>query len=440
MKLEKFLDFAKENGIEQCQIQFGKANSTSIRLFEHEIDSYKVTSSQWILAQGIYKGKFGYGTTEKLGKGTFEYLVDQIKKTATYNEKEDGVTLFEGSPKYKKFNRYNKALEDTPISDKIALIKKIEDDIYAYDKRIEKTDGVGYGESSSESYFYNSFGLKLKQRSNHFYITGGCVAKQGDEVKTNYDSFIERDLSKFDEKKFVESICSEALKKFGGEPCASGKYPTVLAPDIAAILTDYYLSAMVADRVQRHSSFLEGKLGKKVASSKVSIAEKPLERNLYFSSFDDEGVACQNKNLVKGGKLLTYFYNRETAKKDGVETTANGAWTGGKIGTSYSNIFVKPGKKSFDELISDIKEGVYITDIAGLGTGMNSNSGDFSCQAEGYWIENGKIVKPLSLITLSGNLLKMFLDCEGFGSDVKLTDDAISIASMRVKSMSIGGK
>ena len=61
MKLEKFLDFAKENGIEQCQIQFGKANSTSIRLFEHEIDSYKVTSSQWILAQGIYKGKFGYG-------------------------------------------------------------------------------------------------------------------------------------------------------------------------------------------------------------------------------------------------------------------------------------------------------------------------------------------------------------------------------------------
>lgn len=440
MKLEKFLDFAKENGIEQCQIQFGKSNSTSIRLFEHEIDTYKVTSSQWILAQGIYKGKFGFGKTEKLGKGTFEYLVDQIKKTATYNEKEDGVALFEGSPKYKKFNCFNKALEETSIEEKISMIKKIEDDIYAYDKRIEKTDGVGYGESSSESYFYNSFGLKLKQRSNHFYITGGCVAREGEEVKTNYESFIERDLSKFDERKFVENICGKALKKFGGEPCASGKYPTVLTPDVAASLTDYYLSAMIADKVQRHSSFLEGKLGKKVASNKVNIAEKPLERNLYFSSFDDEGVACQNKNLVKGGKLQTYFYNRETAKKDGVETTANGSWTGGKIGTSYCNVFVKPGKKSFDELISDIEEGVYITDIAGLGTGMNDNSGDFSCQAEGYWIEKGKIAKPLSLITLSGNLLSMFLDCEGFGSDVKLTGDAISIASMRVKSMSIGGK
>ncbi len=440
MKLEKFLDFAKENGIEQCQIQFGKSNSTSIQLFEHEIDSYKITSSQWVLAQGIYNGKFGYGTTEKLGKGTFEYLVDQIKKTATYNEKDDGVDLFEGSPKYKKFNCFSKTLEETPIDEKIALIRKIEDDIYAYDKRIEKAEGVGYSESSSESYFYNSFGLKLKQRSNRFAVSAGCVARQGEEVKTNYDFFIERDLSKFDEKKFVEGVCKNALKKFGGEPCVSGKYTTILRQDVAAALTDYYLSAMIADRVQRHSSFLEGKLGKKVASSKVSISEKPLARNLFFTSFDDEGVACQNKDMVKGGKLLTYFYNRETAKKDGVETTGNGSWTGGKIGTGYGNIFVKPGKKSFDELISDIKEGVYITDIAGLGTGMNDNSGDFSCQAEGYWIENGKITKPLSLITLSGSLLKMFLDCQGFANDVKLTDDSISIASMRVRSMSIGGK
>ena len=440
MKLEKFLDFAKENGIDQCQIQFGKSNSTSIRLFEHEIDSYKITSSQWVLAQGIYKGKFGYGTTEKLGKGTFEYLVDQIKKTATYSEKDDGVDLFKGSPKYKKYNCFDKALDEQPIGEKIDLVKRIENDIYAYDKRIEKADGVAYSESSSESYFYNSFGLKLKQKSNHFYISGGCVAKQGEEVKTNYEFFIERDLSKFDEKKFVEDVCEKALKKFGGEPCVSGKYPTILCQDVAAALTDYYLSAMIADRVQRHSSFLEGKLGARVASSKVSIAEKPLAKNIFFSSFDDEGVACQNKDLVKRGKLLTYFYNRETAKKDGKETTGNATWTGGKIDTGYGNIFVKPGKQSFDELISDIKEGVYITDIAGLGQGMNENSGDFSCQAEGYWIENGKIVKPLSLITLSGNLLKTFLDCQGFASDVKLTDASISIASMRVKKMSIGGK
>ncbi|HBS02609.1 MAG TPA: TldD/PmbA family protein, partial [Firmicutes bacterium] len=122
-------------------------------------------------------------------------------------------------------------------------------------------------------------------------------------------------------------------------------------------------------------------------------------RNVYFSYFDGEGVACTNKDVIKNGKLMTYFYNRETAKKDGVETTGNAFWGGGKIGTAFGNVFVKPGKKSFDELISDIKEGVYITDVAGLQTGMNANSGDFSCQAEGFLIKDGKLDKPLNLIT-----------------------------------------
>ena len=440
MNIEKFLELAKENGIEQSQIQTAKSNTLSVRLFEREIESYKVANSQFVLAQGIYKGKFGFGMTEKFGPDTFGYLIEQIKKTATYNEKEGEASLFEGSPKYKKYNGYSKALEQTPIEDKIALIKRIENAIYSYDERVDKVDGVSYVERSSESCFYNSFGLKLKQKSNYFVITGGAVVKQGDEVKTNYESFIERDLGKFDEKRFVDDIVSKAIRKFGGEPCLSGKYPTVLCQDVGAALTDYYLSAMIADEVQRHSSFLEGKLGGKVASSKVSISEKPLTKNIFFSSFDDEGVACENKDLVKKGRLLTYFYNRETAKKDGKTSTGNGSWTGSKIGTGYGNVFVKPGKATFDELISDIKEGVYITDIAGLGTGMNSNSGDFSCQAEGYWIENGKLGKPLSLITLSGNLLRMFLDCQGFASDAKLTDSSISIASMRVKKMSIGGK
>jgi PmbA protein len=440
MKLEKFLTYAKDNGINECQIQFGKSSSLSIGLFDHDIDDYKVTSSQWVLAQGIYKGKMGYASTEKLGKGTFEYLLDQIKKTATYNEKEGEASLFEGSKKYKKYNGYNKALDEASVSEKIALLKRIENAICAYDKRIEKADGVAYSEKTSESYFYNSFGLKLKQKSNYFYISGGAVAKQGEETKTNYEFFLDSDLSKFDETKFVKDVCAKALNKFGGQSCPSGKYKTVLCQDVASALTDYFLSAMIADEVQRHSSFLEGKLGKKIASSKANIDELPLTKNIFFSSFDDEGVACCNKHLVRNGKLITYFYNRETAKKDGVETTGNGSWTGGKIGTGYGNVFVKGGKKSFDELIADIDDGVYITDIAGLGTGMNGNSGDFSCQAEGYTIKNGKIGKPLNLITLSGNLLKMFLDCEGFSNETKLTSSSISIAHMRVKTMSIGGE
>lgn len=440
MNLNRFFELAKERGIGESQLQISKSSSITIGLFHHEVDTYKVTSSQSIIACGVYNGKFATATTQKLDKGAFEYLIEQIIRSATYVEKSSDVGIFPGSPKYKKGSVFSKGLEEMPISEKLALLKKVENGIYEADPRVTDADSVRYAESSSESIFMNSFGLKLRQKANYASITAGAVLRDGDETKTYYDFFIDNDLSKFDEEKFVKGIVDGAAKKFGGKSCPSGKYPTVLCQDVASELTDYFLNAAIADEVQRHSSFLEGKLGQKVASSKVSIQEKPIVKNIYFSYFDSEGVACKNKDVIKNGTLETYFYNRETAKKDGVESTGNAIWGANRMGTGYGNLFVKPGKKSFDEFIADIKEGVYITEIAGLGTGMNAVSGDFSCQAEGFYIKNGKIDKPLSLITLSGNLLKMFLDCQGFADDAKMTDSSISIGSMRVKSMSIGGE
>ena len=440
MNLNRFFELAKEKGIAESQLQISKSSSVSIGLFHREIDTYKVTSSQSIIACGTYNGKFATANTQKLDKDTFEYLIEQIIRGATYVEKPNEVGIFPGSPKYKKGSVYSKALEETPISEKIALLKKVEEDIYKADPMVTDADSVRYEESSSESIFMNSFGLKLRQRSNYASIVAGAVLRDGEETKTYYDFFVGNDLSDFHEEEFVKGIVDGAKKKLGGKSCPSGKYPTILSQEVASSLTDYFLSAAIADDVQRHSSFLEGKLGQKVASSKVSIQEKPLTKNIYFSYFDSEGVACKNKDVIKNGTLVTYFYNRETAKKDGVESTGNAVWGANRMGTGYGNLFVKPGKKSFDELISDIKEGVYITEVAGLGTGMNPVSGDFSCQAEGFLIKDGKVDRPLSLITLSGNLLKMFRDCQGFGSDVKMTDSSISIASMRIKSMSIGGE
>lgn len=439
MKFDRFFELAKEKGVTQCQLVCSKSSATSLKIYHHEIEKYTVSSSQNITVCGIYNGKFGTGYSEKLDKDTFAYLVDEIIKAATYTEKKNEVGIFEGSKKYKKGSVFSKPLAQVSMAEKIALLHKIEDGIYAADNRVSDTDGIAYGDASSELWFCNSFGLKLTRKKNYFYVGAGAVLKQGEETKTGYDSFYGNDLSKFDADSFVKEIVSSAAKKFGGAPCQSGKYPTILSQDIAGELVSYYVSAAIAEDVQKHSSLFEGKLHQKVASGKVTIEEKPLYKDFNYITFDGEGVACSNKTVIKNGILQTYFYNRETAKKDGVESTGNAVLGLTGMKTTYHSIFVKPGKKSFDELISDIKEGVYITDIAGLGTGMNENSGDFSCQAEGYLIENGKVTKPLSLITLSGNLMKMFLDCQGFANDVKENGSDTHVGSMRVKTMSIGG-
>lgn len=440
MKIEKFFDLAKQAGIGQSQLQVIKSSSTKIRLFRGEIDEFKIKESQTIIACGIYEGKFGSAISEKLDEQALETLIESIKRNASISEKPDEVGLFAGSAKYKKKNIYSSELHNTPIGEKIALLKRLEKAIKSYDPRITDADSVTYAESESDIAFYNSLGLKLKQKGNYFYFVAGAVAEENGEVKTYYDEHFGTDLKAFSPEEMAKRICDKALAKFHWFTCRSGKYPTVLDRTVFASLLDYFLESTVADNVQRHTSFLEGKLNEKVGSSKLTIEERPLEKTPFYSYFDDEGVATCNKTIVKSGRLLTYLYNRETAKKDGVETTGNAAWRGGKIGTGYTSIYVKKGKQTFDELIATVKEGVYITEIAGLGTGMNARSGNFSCQAEGYWIKDGKVEKPLSLITLSGNLLQLMKDIKAFDNRAQLDSSSICNADCLIKKLSIGGE
>ena len=440
MKYDKFFEIAEAKGLSSAQIQIAKSKSTSIRLFRKEIDNYTVSSSQSIIACGIYKGKFGLAMTEKVGKDAFEYLVNQIIVSASFIENEDEKELFKGSEKYHKKNIYNKELTLIPIEKKLSVLRNLEKKALEANPLIYEVSEAEYMEIESESEFHNSFGLHLKQKGNYFYYVLGVAAKKGEEIKTNYKVFLDSDFSKFKEDEFVDEVVKGALEKFGGSQCKSGKYPTVLHSDIIGSLLNYFLASASSDEVQKQSSFLMGKLNQKIASSKLTIEEKPLTKNIFFSYFDDEGVATQNKVVVKNGVLKTYFYNLETAKKDGVQSTGNGNWAGTKIGIGFSNVFVKPGKQSFDDLIKDIKEGVYITDVAGLGTGINPQSGDFSCQAQGFMVRDGKVAEPLTLITLSGNLLKMLKDLKGFSSRVDLKLSGISVADALIKSMAIGGK
>ncbi len=440
MTFDRFFALAKEKGIAQSQIHVVRSNKLSIRLFHHEIDSYTIADSQTIIACGIYNGKFGSASTEKLGKDTFDYLVNQIILTATYSEKMDEVGIFEGSEKYKKANVYKKELKQIPVSTKLADLRKLEDAIYAASPLVSDANGISYGEIESSTELYNSHGLKLKQKTNYFIFSAGAVLRKEEEVKTYYDYFFGNDYGKFNPETMAKTIVEEGLKKFGGVSCPSGKYPTVLDRDVFASLIDAFLSSAIADEIQRHSSFLEGKLGQKIVSSKLTIEERPLTKGPSYTYFDDEGVAAYNKTIVKKGVLNSLFYNRETAKKDGVTSTGNGSWQGSKIGTSYASIYVKPGKASFADMISSIKDGVYITEVEGLGTGLNANSGDFSCQAEGFRIRDGKLAEPLNLITLSGNLLKMLNDLKALDNRINVEGHDLMIPDAFIKSMAIGGE
>jgi PmbA protein len=391
-------------------------------------------------ARGIYNDKFGVVRTEKVDAKTPEHLVDEIISNAKVIEKADKALLFKGSDKYQKRNLYNKDIPAISIDQKMKNLFEIEAKLKKADPRIVEIEGVQYSEDAIEVNLVNSYGLNLKSKSNYYVYAASVVVKQGEEVKTGYKVLLSNDPKELDIDKFVDQVVENATSKLGGTQCDSKKYPVILNPKTAASFLDPYLESASAEEVQKHSSLFIGKLNQQVASKKVTILEQPLLKNCFFRYFDDEGVATVNKKIVEKGILKTYLHNLETAQREGTTTTGNGYRGGSKIGVGFVNPSIKPGRKSEADLLAKIKTGVYISSVAGLHAGLNPQSGNFSLQAEGFMIRDGKLAEPLSLITVAGNLLDLFMNVREVANNAELQLSGISAPSLLIKNLAISGK
>ncbi len=441
MKYDKFFALAKEAGITDCELSFTTSTSLEISLFHGEINNYSSNSSSSYLARGIYKGKMGSITSDVYNKDSAELFVKKIIENASVIENDDPVFIFKGSEKYRKINTFNKDLGKISPEIKLNKLYELEKKIRELDPRIIEVEAVGYEESSSTSTILNSHGLKLTQKNNNYVYYGASVAKEGEQVKTGFDLFLDNDFNKFNVDELAKSVVKESTSKLGGHQCASATYKAVLSQDVVKSFMSAYISSAIAEDVQKNSSLFVGKLGQKVASRKVTIEDKPLAKTIFAKGFDDEGVATKNLTIVKNGTLQSYLYNLTTAAKDKVESTGHGVVGGGsKVGTTTWYLEMKAGKKSLDELCKEVGNGVYITEVSGLHAGLNPRSGNFSLLSTGFMIENGKITHGLDIITVSGNLVELFNSITEVGSDSKEFASAIKCPSVIVKKIAVSGK
>ena len=442
MKLneKKFFAFAKESGLESTDITSSEASSLSVSVFHGEVDSLTNNSSYELVARGIYKGKMGSISVDHVDKNSPELLVKEIKRSASIIENEDPVFIFKGSDKYHKKNVSKNIDFSENIQEKVSILLEIEKKLLTYDKRINEVVTVGFEASSHEYKKINSYGLKLSQKMNSYSYFAEVSAKVGDEIRTGWSVFASLDENEFDIDKFVEKVATEALQKIGSIQCSSKKYPVVLNPECSASLLSVLIGSLDAEEIQKHSSLLQGKLGQQALSKKLSIIENPLEKNLFFRYFDDEGVATSKKFLVNKGVISTYLYTLQTAAKDNAQPTGNG-FGSPKAKADVGYVVVKGGKKSEEEMISGIKEGVYITELTGLHSGMNPRSGNFSLQSAGFMIRDGKKAEPLALITVAGNLINVFNNIKCIANNNKLViGNQMSCPSIYVGKMAISGK
>ncbi len=189
---------------------------------------------------------------------------------------------------------------------------------------------------------------------------------------------------------------------------ATCKVPVVFDPRVAGSLVGHLVGAANGASIARKTSFLKDRLGEQLFDKSVRIVDDPLRvRGLRSQTFDAEGVAVKRLAIIDNGVLTSWLLDSATARELGLVTTGH-AHRGVSSSPSPGpyNLHLEAGQLSPADLMSDIKEGFYITDL--IGSGVNGVTGDYSRGAAGFWIENGALTYAVSEVTIAGHLLDIF--------------------------------
>ncbi len=236
-----------------------------------------------------------------------------------------------------------------------------------------------------------------------------AIAGDGTGMERDYDFSSTLHAADLDSAQAIGRRAGErAVKRLNPRKVATRRVPVVFDNRISGSLVGHLASAANGSAIVRKTSFLREKLGEKIFASGIDIIDDPLRpRGLRSRPFDAEGVAGRKLELVKDGVLNTWLLDCATARELDLQTTGHAQrGVSSTPSPGASNLHLAPGAKSPDELIADIEDGFYVTDMIGMG--VNLVTGDYSRGASGFWIENGQCTYAVSEVTIAGHLFDMF--------------------------------
>jgi PmbA protein len=240
-------------------------------------------------------------------------------------------------------------------------------------------------------------------------ISMTAIAGDGTGMERDYDFSSTLHASDLEGAEAIGRRAGErAVKRLNPRKVATRRVPVVFDSRISGSLVGHLASAANGSSIARKTSFLREKLGEKIFASGIEIVDDPLRRRgLRSRPFDAEGIAGCRRKLVEDGVLKTWLLDCATARELDLETTGHAQrGVSSTPSPGPSNLHLVPGDKNPDQLIADIADGFYITDMIGMG--VNLVTGDYSRGASGFWIENGERTYAVSEVTIAGHLSDMF--------------------------------
>jgi PmbA protein len=318
-----------------------------------------------------------------------------------------------------------------PVEQAIVIARDCEAAALAADARIGNSEGATVSTHASQFVYANSLGFVAGFPATRHSISCSVVAGEGDGMQRDDWYSVARVPTGLEAAEAVgREAGRRAAARLGARRLTTRQCPVLFEAPIAASLLSHFASAASGGSLYRKSSFLLDSLGQQIFSPVVRIRDLArVPRGLASSPFDDEGVATQDREVVRGGVLEGYFLGSYSARKLGMRSTGNAGGT--------HNLVLDPTDGDLGQLLARMGSGLLVTEM--LGHGLNMVTGDYSRGAAGFWVEDGAIAYPVQEITVAGNLKTMFRGIVATGSDVLVRGPRQS-GSILVDEMTVAGE
>jgi PmbA protein len=415
-----------------------------IRAHGGEIESLTAATQRGIGVRAWIGHQVGYAFGTDLSEGGIAAIAARAAEAARAADEDEFTGPAEAGGSVADLRLSDPSVSEWPADRVADLTLAIERAALDADQRVAAVEQAVYADSAERVAIASSTGIggEFERSSCYGYVQVLAEGDDGRETGLGFD--LGRGPDALDPAAIGREGAERATAMIGARKPESRSYPVVLDPTVASSFIGLIGGGLSAGAVQRGRSPFADRLGAEVAGEALVLHDDGLDPEGSSSSpFDGEGVPCRRTALIEGGTLRTYLYDTYTARRGGAATTGN-AGRGGyrsQPSVSSSNLVVAPGTLSFGELLGEAGEGVFVTDVAGLHSGVNPVSGDFSVGASGRAIRGGELAEPLREFTIASDLVSMLKAVRAAGTDARWVPfgGSVSTPSLLIGAMTVAG-
>ncbi len=427
---DQVLSLARQKGATSAELSIGASRGLSVNARMGEVETVEFNQDQ-SLSLTVYKGqRKGHVSVTDLTDKALEQAVEMALAFAEHTAEDPYAGLADAALMAQSWQDPELYYPKPFDVDQLVDLSLACESVGRQDSRITNSDGAGFHAGERTTLYANSHGFQGQLWGTNYSASCVLIAGEGDQMQRDYwyDSQRQWDLLSAPEV-IGQKAAERTLMRLNPQKISTRKVPVLFAAEIASGLLGHLMGAISGGSLYRNASFLKDRLGEQLFPEFVSVFEQPhLKAGVASAPFDQEGVATRDNVFVADGVLQQYMLGSYSARKLGLETTAN---AGGA-----RNLRVSSTGESYEQMLQKMDTGLLVTEL--MGQGINMVTGDYSRGAAGYWVENGVIQYPVHEITIAGNLQDMFKNILAIGSDAD-TRGNTQTGSILIEQMSVAG-